>query len=446
VREHGQGLSFPFELTKRRIFGKFRHPPNANGTTVPENELQEFFIRECMELGSLDSIKLIVHDTHSTPLLDTRKPDFVFIRKGWPLDSLNVAVVGVIRQQSSSGFSNEDVGHAISFGEKVLQIQPRRTYIYVLLTDCIDICIFRVTRLNNNTNNDNIRFSYEITPPQTLMFTSKNSPPLGWKYLVTIMECTLNDLGWVESSLNFGRHTVNLVRSINTGRTSVVYKGKVNDSNHVVVKLAKEGKYLSCFTTEKNVLGELSAMNSPHLQKLLLENEGALVTTPLGSKINHLQKKDIRDIIKTLETVHSTYNRVHMDLRRNNFLRGDDGQILIIDWGYSVAKDGTGNFAGALEVMPDDILTSLINGEQIKYSPKIDLICFVRTFYSMCHKPTNAEIERLPLNGPSDIKSQARNILNFWSDHGKSNLWKKIHQQASELKYDNLIEELEALF
>jgi hypothetical protein len=58
-------------------------------------------MHECTALGSLDSTKLIVHDTHSTPLLDTRKPDFVFIPKRWPLDSLNVVAVGEIRTQSS---------------------------------------------------------------------------------------------------------------------------------------------------------------------------------------------------------------------------------------------------------------------------------------------------------------------------------------------------------
>jgi hypothetical protein len=196
--------------------------------------------------------------------------------------------------------------------------------------------------------------------------------------------------------------------------------------------LAKKDNYESCFETEKNVLNELSAMNSPHLQKLLLDDEGVLVTTPLGTKAKRLQKKDIGDIIKTLEMVHSTYNRVHMDLRRNNFLRDGDGQIVIVDWGYSVAKNDTGNFAGALEVMPDDILTSLTYGEQIKYSPRIDLICFVRTHYLMLHRPTNAEMERMSVNGTPDIKSRAQNVLDFWSTHGKSDLWEKfINKQVS---------------
>ncbi|CAB4412670.1 unnamed protein product [Rhizophagus irregularis] len=414
VRSICQDISFPFTLTnttQRRILEKFRNPPNED---APEKKLQEFFMRQCTALGSLDSTKLIVHDTHSTPLLNTRKPDFVLIPKEWPLDSLNVVAVGEIRKQSGNGFSNTDVGHAISFGEKVLQIQPRRSFIYVLLTDCIDICMFKVTKANEAKGQ--FRFSYGRISLQTT-FNTTNNPPTGWKHLVTIMECTHDDLGWVDPSLNFGTNTVNL-----------------------------EPKYLSCFETEKNVLNKLSTKNSPHLQKLLHDSENILVTTPLCSKVNHLQKKDIGDIIKTLKMVHLCYNRVHMDLRRYNFLRDDDGHIVIIDWGYSVTKDKTGSFAGALEVMPDDILESLINGEQITYSPRIDLICCVRTFYLMFHKPTNADIKRISFNGAVDTKSKAQKLLNFWSNHGKTNLWKNLYKQAYDLKYEELIEGLEELF
>lgn len=256
MRSICQDISFPFTLTnttQRRILEKFRNPPNED---APEKKLQEFFMRQCTALGSLDSTKLIVHDTHSTPLLNTRKPDFVLIPKEWPLDSLNVVAVGEIRKQSGNGFSNADVGHAILFGEKVLQIQPRRSFIYVLLTDCIDICMFKVTKANEAKGQ--FRFSYGKISLQTLTFNTTNNPPTGWKHLVTIMECTHDDLGWVDPSLNFGTNTVNLVRSINTGRTSVVYEGKDNDNNRVVVKIAKEPKYLSCFETEKNVLNKLS--------------------------------------------------------------------------------------------------------------------------------------------------------------------------------------------
>lgn len=76
-------------------------PPNlllATSTPTSEDEIQEYFMDECTAIKSLPEIKLYVGDTHSTPLLSTWKPDFVFIQKGRPLDLLNVVAVSKIRK------------------------------------------------------------------------------------------------------------------------------------------------------------------------------------------------------------------------------------------------------------------------------------------------------------------------------------------------------------
>ena len=97
--------------------------------------------------------------------------------------------------------------------------------------------------------------------------------------------------------------------------------------------------------------------------------------------------KDIENIIETLKTVHSNFQLVHMDLRKYNFLRDGDDNILIIDWGYSKTQGENAPFAGALECMPDNVLQSLIDNEQINYNQTIDLICLVRSLYLMLHQP-----------------------------------------------------------
>ncbi|CAG8644083.1 1837_t:CDS:2, partial [Diversispora eburnea] len=65
-------------------------------------------------------------DTHRSPILGTRKPDFVFILKDSKLDYLNVVAIGEIKKPISGKFSDAQIGQAISFGEKLLQLQPRR--------------------------------------------------------------------------------------------------------------------------------------------------------------------------------------------------------------------------------------------------------------------------------------------------------------------------------
>ncbi|CAG8635619.1 6518_t:CDS:2, partial [Acaulospora morrowiae] len=445
VKERGTILNFPFqltEMTRRSSPGKFNSPPDPE---LSEAKLQEYFISECKTFQTFDNSKLEVQDSLSIPLLATRKPDFVFIAKGDPLNALHVVAVGEIRKRSGVEFANADVGHAVSFGEKVLQLQPRRTFVYVVLTDCRVICIYKVTRCDAITN-DNIRFSYQFIPMQKLTYDAKDTPSRGWKYLVTITECSKKQLGWIDPSLFFGSETVRLIRPISTGRTSIVYLGKRNEKETVVVKIAKSEDYLPCFIREKSVLETFSSLNSPHLQTLLLDDNGILVTTPYCEKVTNLRKEDIRNIINTLKVVHSQYNLVHMDLRKYNFLRNDNGDIVIIDWGYSVTKGQTRNFAGALECMPDDVLTSLVNWKQPFYSPKIDLICLARAFYLMLHKPARTIVERISSDRIPDFRSRAQNILDFWESNAKSGLWNRIFQLAEDLNYDGLIEALEIFF
>ncbi|CAG8538090.1 3690_t:CDS:2 [Gigaspora rosea] len=370
---NGTQMDFPFSLThtcRRNSHGKFQNPLIFHQTQ--------------------NQVKLYVVDTHSIPRLSTRKPDFVFIQKGRPLDPLNVVAVGEIRKRTSNNFKNANIGHAVTFGEKVLQLQPQQQYVYAVLTDCIIIRIFRIARGDNN------RFSYKYMASESLTYNTIEPP---------------NDGNTIT--------TVTLVRSISAGRTSIVYEGTLeNSASSVVVKKAKNAQYLYCFTNEKNVLTRLSELNSSYLLKLLLSNEDTLVMTPLCNKVNNLQIKDIENIIKTLETVHSNFQLVHMDLRKYNFLRDDDSNILIIDWGYSKTQGENAPFAGALECMSDNILQSLINQKQINYEPTIDLICLKR----------------------------AQDILDFWAVNGKSEWWNKISSDAENSKYDDLFEDIKKLF
>ncbi|CAG8853483.1 20331_t:CDS:2, partial [Gigaspora margarita] len=291
-----------------------------------------YFVNECKSLERLKDSKLMIEDVHFYSIT-------VYTKAG--LYALQVIAVGEIKKRSSNQFSNADIGQAVSFGEKV-------------------------TRSNSN-NRESTRFSYEYVLPANLKYESNDHPPDGWRYLATIMECNQEELGWVDPSLNFNSDTVKLVRSINTGRTSIVYEGKLNDLDSVIVKLAKNEEYLSCFENEKRVLEKLG--NLPHIPKLLLHDENSLITIPLGTKVRNLRRNDIKNVIETLKTAHSQ-NIIHMDLQGYNFIRDDDEKILIIDWGYSVSGNENGRFAGALECMPDDVLKSLIIGEQITYSPR----------------------------------------------------------------------------
>ncbi|GET02842.1 kinase-like domain-containing protein [Rhizophagus clarus] len=232
--------------------------------------------------------------------------------------------------------------------------------------------------------------------------------------------------------------SLKLIRSIGEGRTSLVYEG-IYDDEIVAVKIAKKKDYLPCFEREITVLEDLANLNSPHIPKVLLNNESTIVMSQLGERVNNFRKKDIKDIITTLKEVHSR-NIIHRDLRKYNFLRDSLDNILIIDWGYSTYSYENSSFTGALDSMPDEVLESIIKDYDIVYGPKIDLICFIRSFYLMIHRIS------LDLYPKDDIKTRAQMMMNFWNEHGKSELWGSIYLAAENLDYTKLIQEMERLF
>ncbi|CAG8459650.1 27091_t:CDS:2 [Dentiscutata erythropus] len=135
-----------------------------------------------------------------------------------PLDPLNVVAVGEIKKQVGESFSNTDIEHTISFGEK----------------------------------SEYLKYNTQVRGP------SKGNTP-------------------------------------------------------VAMKIMKKANYLSCLERERAVLKELSKLESPHIPKILFYDESTLVITHLGKKVNTLRKTDIKDIVSTLEHVHS-YGYVYWDL------------------------------------------------------------------------------------------------------------------------------------
>ncbi|POG58052.1 hypothetical protein GLOIN_2v1488896 [Rhizophagus irregularis DAOM 181602=DAOM 197198] len=105
---------------------KVLSPPNGDNDIL-ESQIQEYFISECQALEKFGAInnKLIIKDTHASPSLGTQKSDFIFIQKGSTVDLFNVVVVGKIKLRVGGRFNNTHIGQAISFGEKILQLQPK---------------------------------------------------------------------------------------------------------------------------------------------------------------------------------------------------------------------------------------------------------------------------------------------------------------------------------
>ena len=135
VLKGGIEITFPLnitESTKPHSPGKFSVIPDRDAS---EKEIQDYFMSECSVLKYYSPIKnklkLTVEDTRQSPVLGTRKPDFVFIQKNTDVDFLNILAIGEVKKQTGDNFSNAQIGQAISYGEKLLQLQPRRSSVLV---------------------------------------------------------------------------------------------------------------------------------------------------------------------------------------------------------------------------------------------------------------------------------------------------------------------------
>ncbi|RGB26574.1 kinase-like domain-containing protein [Rhizophagus diaphanus] len=354
----------------------------------------------------------------------------------------NVVAVGEIRVISAKHgmFSNADIGHATSFGEKLLQLQPRRTFVYVVLTDCHVFMLIFITRSGNGNLN------YKRTPLANLESDS-GSPAVGWQQLVTLLSQDPETLGWVPSTLRHEDKEIKLVRSIGTGRTSVVYEG-IYDNNKVAVKMLKDVTFINQFRWEVFVMEKLSNLNSQNLLSMEMahldtNDDGPkfIVLSPLCKRFKTWRKEDISPIINTLRKVHEL-GFIHRDFRKWNLLRDQDENIRIADWGFAVKVNQSVLFAGSLETLPNEVLQDIIDGKTIKYTKEVELISMVRSIYLMLFRPP---LERIPF-GENDIKEWAKVYKEFWEGHAQSSLWSLILETAKQADYDRLESLLMDLF
>ena len=233
-----------------------------------------------------------------------------------------------------------EIGQVVAFANKVLAIQPRRQFVYGLLTDYHQVQFFRVEHQGEN-------LSYK---------------KVGWDRLVTLISQGPSELGWIESELTISGIQIRLERYLGAGRTAIVYEG-VSDNEHFAVKVFKgNGDYKDQLEQEVAVLAKFADMkHKKHFSSLIAHNNNVIITQPVCEKIHYWQKTDVEDLLATLQEVHES-GVCHQDLQKCNIMRDcRQGLVVILDWGYSVNKDdGPQYFAGdvlkAININEDNLL------------------------------------------------------------------------------------------
>jgi len=182
-----------------------------------------------------------------------------------------------------------EIGQVVAFANKVLAIQPRRQFVYGLLTDYHQVQFFRVEH-----QGDNLGFSY--TTCENLSYKK-----VGWDRLVTLDSQGPSELGWIESELTISGIQIRLERYLGAGRTAIVYEG-VSDNEHFAVKVFKgNGDYKDQLKQEVAVLAKFADMkHKKHISSLIAHNNNVIITQPVCEKIHYWQKTDVEDLLATL--------------------------------------------------------------------------------------------------------------------------------------------------
>ncbi|CAJ0841826.1 14061_t:CDS:2, partial [Entrophospora sp. SA101] len=298
IRDNGKFIEFPFErlvnldMSNHRK-GKFLNSPDPDDE---ENLYQQFFMKQCKGL--------IKH-----------------------LD---------LKTKHRNDFRNEEIGHIAAFAEKALQLQPQRSFIYGVLTDCYDIMFIKVQRSTIFSDDFTNKFKYELTKKELLKYGNQ-----GWNCFATLLVQKSEQLDWIKQQSFYEEH-----------------------GSGVTLK--------KCIGSEH--LKKLETLNSSNVPPILFSNPISIVM-PLYGKVNNLQKKDISPLVKTIKRVHDL-GILYWDLRKSNLL-----------W------DANSGAIVGLEVAADDILQNLIEEKnEFIYDCQFDLISIVCMFYLMLDCPT---LERL---------------------------------------------------
>jgi len=394
----------------------FCHLNSIPDPSDPEERYQNYFLSQLGQL-TFENRHMDFKDTHRDPYLDGRKPDLSCIVAGKEPSPIDVVSVGELKTRK---FPNKEtlpittdssLGEIITFTHRVIEGSPNRKVCFGFITDCEKIYFIKTTYDPSQPKED--IYSYEQTPVYDMVGD-------GRRYLYTLLSQSIDTLGWC-NEFQSETNKYEVESKLGKGLTSVVWKSGDRAVKHYSVNY--------CHTKELESSNLELLAHIDGVPTLIDKGTDFIVMTPVGTALsNNWMESQIRSLFTTLQAVHAR-GLVHRDLRLSNiatYLRNQQAEALILDWGFAVKAGEEVDYRGSLHFAHEEVLNSP-NFPKVTSLPKHDLCMLVKVFHSMILNTGDA------LNA---FGQDRKKISSYWNSAiMPDSLWKTLLSRCESLDY-----------
>lgn len=349
-------------------------------------------------------------------------------------------------------FSQADVAQVVTYCKHLLAVeQPGRSEATSFLLNAANVVFVRVKCSGKPSHN--CSFTYEFTPAGSVVPSGADTgvgaslPPIGVQWLYQFFSSSHNSHLGMEVVNNPFEKT--FVHSTLLGRGTMGRVYSVIGHDDKVIKLVG---YISK-TNEAEVLRQLEQVNVPHVPRVLEAASTSLLLSPRAADLKPGQF-GLRHALQALDTLQATHEKtglVHRDIQPANLLLlathhhdhrdghpdtrlGDQGDILVNDWGSATPANQLRPYAGTFTHASDTVLRHIAEGkERFPVGPADDLVSLVRTTFTLV-SPHASDSGRTKCS----LAVAARRLIDRWAsalsqEDGK---WAELQAAAESCDYD----------
>ena len=445
-----------------------RTPPLPKGAS--EKDVVQPYVSEVIRQLGRSPTTLRMHDTHNRVSYLGRKPDVCI----YPADSSSscwyIVAVGEVkgRRGDLEEFDDGEAGKLISFLQDLLRLRPDREWATGFLTDGHLIQFFRVdvTRDRALVSISAVKCTQVFRLPRP-----PNGSRSGGDWLHALLMQSPNSLGCHFMDLDVGGHRLELLRYLGEGSSGVVWQGKHNKDENIVVKIFRTGK-IEEFRCERRNLKKVEHIAG--VTKLIDSDSDVcvLLLSPVGQPFSlhrregaHLVSAEhFLQLVDILKATHAA-GLVHRDLSWNNFFLTAHGkvrfywsprqsgtlfsssdrqahQVFLNDWASAVELNTEAMFCGALQYAADEILRAGAR-KKVVARRSHDTEMLVKLLFACMHpEHYRAAFPRLQVDQPQAWMDS----IACWHKVRQLELWGKLFEAAekcddgAEASYDGLKE------